>query len=198
MIVSPWNGEAHRVDLGQAIDLSLVLAGNGKANPSAWYGRPQMVLVRRRVCGRRRRGSVNWDIPQPHGHGMHRMPGPHHPRHPQRRRVLPKSAFPVPRTVATLTPAVDGDRFSTWVCLTRWPVLGARRWLSGPHPMGRQTHPGLVQHQPPYFTAAFMDKLVESGVKHGWWTCLSGQEVDGGRLEAHHAFWKVPDNPRHG
>ena len=35
-----------------------------------------------------------------------------------------------------------------------------------------------------------------------WNTCLVDlpsvdREVDGGRLEAHHAFWGLPDNPRH-
>ena len=42
-----WNGQACQADLGRAIDLSLVLAGNGKANPSAWYvDNPKMVPVR--------------------------------------------------------------------------------------------------------------------------------------------------------
>ena len=44
-----------------------------------------------------------------------------------------------------------------------------------------------------------MHKLVESGVKHLLVDLPSvDREVDGGRLEAHHAFWTVPDNPRHG
>ena len=52
---------------------------------------------------------------------------------------------------------------------------------------------------PPYFTVAFMDKLVEHGVLHVLVDLPSvDREVDGGRLEAHHAFWRVPDNPRQG
>ena len=52
---------------------------------------------------------------------------------------------------------------------------------------------------PPYFTVAFMDKLVEHGVQHVLVDLPSvDREVDGGRLEAHHAFWRVPDNPDKG
>ena len=51
----------------------------------------------------------------------------------------------------------------------------------------------------PYFTVAFMDKLVQQGVLHLLVDLPSvDREVDGGRLEAHHAFWRVPDNPRQG
>ena len=71
-----WNGEAHQADLSQAIDLSLVLAGNGKANPSAWYvDDPKMVPVRGEgfVGAVAEGGSVNFrDITfNPHGHGTH-------------------------------------------------------------------------------------------------------------------------------
>ena len=50
---------------------------------------------------------------------------------------------------------------------------------------------------PPYFTVDFMDALVRQGVEHLLVDLPSvDREVDGGRLEAHHAFWGLPDNPR--
>ena len=52
---------------------------------------------------------------------------------------------------------------------------------------------------PSAVTVAFMDKLVQQGVLHLLVDLPSvDREVDGGRLEAHHAFWRVPDNPRQG
>ena len=44
-----------------------------------------------------------------------------------------------------------------------------------------------------------MNRLVQSNVKHILVDLPSvDKEVDGGLLEAHHAFWRVPDHPRHG
>ena len=50
---------------------------------------------------------------------------------------------------------------------------------------------------PPYFSVDFMEALVRQGVEHLLVDLPSvDREVDGGRLEAHHAFWGLPDNPR--
>ena len=117
-----WNGEAHQADLGQAIDLSLVLAGNGKANSfSMVRGDPKMVPVRGEgfVGAVAEGGSVNFrDITfNPHGHGTHTECLGHITQDIHSVdacfRNLPSL---VPCTVATLTPKRSTETaFSTWV-----------------------------------------------------------------------------------
>ena len=202
-----WHGQACQADLGRAIDLSLVLAGNGKANPSAWYvDNPKMVPVRGEgfVGAVAEGGSVNFrDITfNPHGHGTHTECLGHitHDIHSVDAcfRNIPSLT---PCSLLTLTPQeTGGDRVLDEVLLDNVSVpLGeALAIRTMPNGDDKRTR-AWSNTNPPYFTAAFMNRLVQSNVKHLLVDLPSvDKEVDGGRLEAHHAFWRVPDHPRHG
>ena len=202
-----WNGEAHQADLSQAIDLSLVLAGNGKANPSAWYvDDPKMVPVRGEgfVGAVAEGGSVNFrDITfNPHGHGTHTECLGHitHDIHSVDAcfRNIPSLT---PCSLVTLTPQeIGGDRVLDEVLLDNVSVPLGEALAIRTMPNGNDKRTRAWSNtNPPYFTAAFMNRLVQSNVKHLLVDLPSvDREVDGGRLEAHHAFWRVPDHPRHG
>ena len=202
-----WNGEAHQADLSQAIDLSLVLAGNGKANPSAWYvDDPKMVPVRGEgfVGAVAEGGSVNFrDITfNPHGHSTHTECLGHitHDIHSVDAcfRNIPSL---MPCSLVTLAPQeIGGDHVLDEVLLdnVNVPLGEAVAIRTVPNGNDKRTR-AWSNTNPPYFTAAFMNRLVQSNVKHLLVDLPSvDKEVDGGRLEAHHAFWRVPDHPRHG
>ena len=201
-----WNGEAHQADLSQAIDLSLVLAGNGKANPSAWYvDEPKMVPVRGEgfVGAVAQGGSVNFrEITfNPHGHGTHTeclghiTPDIHSVD--ACFRGLPSL---MPCSLVTLTPQeVGSDQVLDMDLLDKvtgpWGEAVAIR--TTPNGDDKRTR-AWSNTNPPYITAAFMNRLVQSNVKHLLVDLPSvDKEIDGGRLEAHHAFWRVPNHPRY-
>ncbi len=203
-----WNGIAHRADLTRPVDLSTVLVGNGGPNPSAWYvDSPTMTPVRGDgfVGAVDQGGSVNFrDILfNPHGHGTHTECLGHitpvvHPVDPLFRNA--SSHFPC--LAISVTPQRREDDLVVDVDSLQalpdgpWPPALVVRTL--PNDDAKRTK-AWSNTNPPYFTVAFMDKLVEHGVLHVLVDLPSvDREVDGGRLEAHHAFWRVPDNPRQG
>ena len=202
-----WHGEVHQADLSQAIDLSLVLAGNGKANPSAWYvDDPKMVPVRGEgfVGAVAEGGSVNFrDITfNPHGHGTHTECLGHitHDIHSVDAcfRNIPSL---MPCSLVTLAPQeIGGDRVLDEVLLDNVSVPLGEAVAIRTMPNGNDKRTRAWSNtNPPYFTSAFMNRLVQSNVNHLLVDLPSvDREVDGGRLEAHHAFWRVPDHPRHG
>ena len=106
-----------------------------------------------------------------------------------------------PCSLVTLTPQeIGGDRVLDEVLLDNVSVpLGeAVAIRTMPNGDDKRTR-AWSNTNPPYFTAAFMNRLVQSNVKHLLVDLPSvDKEVDGGRLEAHYAFWRVPDHPRHG
>lgn len=202
-----WHGEARRADLSQAIDLSLVLAGNGKANPSAWYvDDPKMIPVRGDgfVGAVAEGGSVNFrDITfNPHGHGTHtECLGHITPAIHSVDACFRGISSLMPCSLMTLTPQELGDdhilheRLLDHVNAPLGEAVAIRTTPNGDEKRTR----AWSNTNPPYFTAAFMKRLVQAEVKHLLVDLPSvDKEVDGGRLEAHHAFWNLPDNPRHG
>lgn len=202
-----WNGEAHQADLSQAIDLSLVLAGNGKANPSAWYvNDPTMVPVRGEgfVGAVAEGGSVNFrDITfNPHGHGTHTECLGHITKDIHSVDACFRNLTSLmPCAVMTLTPQELGDDHVLDADLldnVSSPLGEAVAIRTTPNGEDKRTR-AWSNTNPPYFTAAFMNRLVQSEVKHLLVDLPSvDREVDGGLLKAHHAFWRVPDKPRHG
>ena len=200
-----WRGNEFEADLTNPFDLSLVLAGNGRPNPSAWYvDSPSMKPVQGDgfVGAVAEGGSVNFRNVafNPHGHGTHTECLGHITPD-----VLPvdplfrNQTAHVPCQLLTVRPeARDGDLVIDAECL---------KAIGGPLPKAlvvrtlpndeEKTTRSWSNTNPPYFTVDFMDALVRQGVKHLLVDLPSvDREVDGGRLEAHHAFWGLPDNPR--
>ena len=201
-----WNGLTLQADLTRPIDLSTVLVGNGGPNPSAWYvDAPRMtpVVGEGFVGAVDQGGAVNFRdvLFNPHGHGTHTECMGHitpvvHPVDP----LFRNQTNHLPCLATTVTPkameedlVVDADQLDA-LPNAPWPPALVVRTL--PNGEDKKTR-AWSNTNPPYFTVAFMTKLVEQGVKHLLVDLPSvDREVDGGRLEAHHAFWGLPDNPR--
>ena len=203
-----WMGKLHRAQLDEPIDLSLPLAANGEPNPSAWYVDSPVIEP---VCGEgfvgevASGGSVNFRNVtfNPHGHGTHTECLGHiteevHPVDPLFRNQ--RAHFPC--AVITVTPESRGDdlvideHVLDGLAAFEWPQALVVR--TAPNDIAKQ-HRNWSNSNPPYFTVNFMLQLVEHGVEHILVDLPSvDREVDGGRLEAHHAFWGLPNNPRPG
>ena len=203
--VFEWQGNECEADLTKPVDLSLVLAGNGKPNPSAWYvAHPSMQPVRGDgfVGAVAEGGSVNFrDVTfNPHGHGTHTECLGHitpdvHPVDP----LFRNQQAHVPCQLITVRPEErDDDLVIDADCLAaiNGPLPKALVVRTLPNEVDKATR-SWSNTNPPYFTVDFMDALVRQGVEHLLVDLPSvDREVDGGRLEAHHAFWGLPDNPR--
>ena len=194
-----WNGLALQADLTRPIDLSTVLVGNGGPNPSAWYvDSPRMtpVVGEGFVGAVDQGGAVNFRdvLFNPHGHGTHTECMGHitpvvHPVDP----LFRNQTNHLPCLATTVTPkameedlVVDADQLDA-LPNAPWPPALVVRTL--PNGEDKKTR-AWSNTNPPYFTVAFMTKLVEQGVKHLLVDLPSvDREVDGGRLEAHHTFW---------
>ena len=138
----------------------------------------------------------------PHGHGTHTECLGHitHDIHSVDAcfRNIPSL---MPCSLVTLTPQeVGGDQVLDEVLLDNVNVTLGEAVAIRTVPNGNDKRTRAWSNtNPPYFSAAFMNRLVQSNVKHLLVDLPSvDKEVDGGRLEAHHAFWRVPDHPRHG
>ena len=201
-----WGAHTYRADLSRGIDLSIPLAANGHPNPSAWYVEPaEMTPVKgdEFVGSVELGGSVNFrNITfNPHGHGTHTECLGHitpkiHAVDPLFRNK--RGHFPC--AVLTVTPeSRAGDLIIDKQALDAlegnpWPEALVVRSL--PNDVSKR-HRNWSNTNPPYFTVGFMLRLVEHGVKHILVDLPSvDREVDGGRLEAHHAFWGLPNHPR--
>jgi len=202
-----WKGVTHRARLDAPIDLSLPLAANGEPNPAAWYvDSPVIEPVRGEgfVGEVASGGSVNFRnvMFNPHGHGTHTECLGHITKviHPVDPLFRDKQAH-YPCALLTVGPeslgedlVIDAQALDTLEVLG-WPQALVVR--TAPNDIGKQ-HRNWSNSNPPYFTVAFMRRLVENGVDHILVDLPSvDREVDGGRLEAHHVFWGLPDAPRH-
>ena len=106
----------------------------------------------------------------------------------------------MPCLATTLTPKrfgddliIDAEQLDALPNATWPPALVVR---TTPNGEDKKIRP-WSNTNPPYFSVAFMKRLVKQGVKHLLVDLPSvDREVDGGRLEAHHAFWGLPDAPR--
>jgi arylformamidase len=202
-----WRGKTHRAKLDEPVDLSLPLAANGASNPSAWYVEsPIMEPVRGEgfVGEVASGGSVNFRNVtfNPHGHGTHTECLGHitekiHPVDPLFRDQ--RAHFPC--ALITVTPESQGEdlvidkQALDGLEALGWPTALVVRTL--PNDISKQ-HRNWSNSNPAYFTVEFMDHLVKHGVEHILVDLPSvDREVDGGRLEAHHAFWGLPNTPRY-
>ena len=203
-----WKGKPRRARLDKPIDLSLPLAANGQPNPAAWYvDSPVMEPVRGEgfVGEVASGGSVNFRnvMFNPHGHGTHTECLGHiteeiHPVDP----LFRDQGAHFPCAVITVTPESRGDDLVIdehaldELEVAGWPPALVVRTL--PNHISKQNR-NWSNSNPAYFTVAFMLRLVECGVNHILVDLPSvDREVDGGRLEAHHAFWGLPNGPRPG
>jgi len=201
-----WCEKVWRADLSQPIDLSLKLKANGEPNPSAWYvDGPTMIPVQGDgfVGEVRQGGSVNFRniVFNPHGHGTHTECLGHITKEIHSvDHTLRDQPTHFPCSVLSVTPELRGEDLV--VDAVALKGLGEGPWTPA---LAVRTLPNLVEKKtqawsntnPPYFTREFMEKLVAHGVEHLLVDLPSvDREVDGGKLEGHHAFWGLPEQPR--
>jgi kynurenine formamidase len=199
-----------RVDLDQGIDLSDPFTDQG-VGPLAWgVDHPRFTAVKSGdfVGSVKGGGPVNFRdlFLNPHGNGTHTECLGHitetvhsvneQPRPSFHKALLLNVAPSEQRTDES--PREKGDavihKEGIEKALDRHEGITALILRTYPYPGRRpRTYSGS---NPPYFDPEVMDLLREKGVVHLLTDLPSvDKENDGGLLPAHHAFWKVPEEP---
>lgn len=190
----------YRADMSVFHDLSIPISPEG---PLAWYLDHASIEVVRDdnwVGAVAEGGSVNFRNVafNPHGHGTH-TEGPGH--------VVPTvhsidraiKNYHVLAEVVTVDPTVlpDGDRVIYTEQLKRALVTPGTEAIVLRTSTQDHRKMNWSNTNPPYLDAETAEYLAEQGVKHLLIDLPSvDREVDGGRLEAHKAFWQIPDDIR--
>ena len=194
-------GHSFQVDLSRPIDLSIPLK-NGSDNPTAWYVpgvKMEPVVMGDWIGEVRQGGSVNFfNIAfNPHGHGTHTECVVHisQEKHSVNQCV---QQFFFTAEVKSITPQQEGeDRVITLESIQkRWIATEAIVIRTLPNSKEKLCRK-YSNSNPPYLQKEAAHFLKEQGVKHLLIDLPSvDKEVDGGVLEAHHAFWSHPENTR--
>ncbi len=199
-------------DLSKAADLSLAIAPDG---PQAWYVNPPTispVMTDRFTGSVARGGSVNFfDVAfNPHGNGTHTECLGHITAEKQSVNKL-FNEWMLPVRLVSLKPVILTTDRSEWV-KTGDHVITAEQLalVMGTDPIesliirtlpnnDNKKHINYSNTNPPYLLPEAMEMLNQFGIRHLLVDLPSvDREEDGGKLEAHHRFWNVPDNPQTG
>lgn len=191
-------------------DLSLAIAADG---PLAWYVDPPKispVMTERFTGSVAKGGAVNFFnlAFNPHGNGTHTECLGHITKEKQSVNRHFREWF-MPARVVTVKPvSLTSDR-SEWIRAGDRVITPEQLALvMGADPIEAliiRTLPNSDQKKdrnysntnPPYFLPEAMDWLNKFGIRHLLVDLPSvDREEDGGKLEAHHRFWKVPDDPQ--
>lgn len=192
----------------EGIDCSLPLEGTTD-NPRAWYvDAPEIEPVRTAewTGAVAEGGSVNFRNIRfnPHGHGTHTECLGHitetvHSVNGVIREQLVKALLVSIEPELKTQP--DGTTDSIVTAEQLEPLLSGKtvdalliRTLPN---LAAKKHRNYSATNPAYFEPAIVAQLDAAGVKHLLVDLPSvDREVDGGELAFHHAFWKVPEQPR--
>lgn len=198
-------GKEFRVDFFKPIDISMPLRASEDC-ASAWYVDPmklEPVRVGEWIGDVNQGGSVNFRTVtfNPHGNGTHTECVGHISREFF---TINKSLerFLFVAEVITVLPSqlVNGD-----FVITRGQLEASLQDAGKPEALVIRTlSNGLNKltinysnSNPPYLLKEAVEFMNELGVIHLLIDMPSiDKEVDGGKLEAHHAFWDYPGNPR--
>jgi len=204
-----FKGVTFRASGDAEVDLSIAM-GDGHGS-RAWYVdfmQLQVVRANGFLGSVAEGGAVNFRDVQfnPHGNGTHtECLGHISPEaHSVNRLIFPVlmpciivSVFPEARNGDAVITASELDQSTSehWnVDSELPPAIIIRTLPNATSKRGRN----WSNTNPPYFDRESMDWLVERRVDHLLVDLPSvDREVDGGALEAHHAFWTYPESPRH-
>ena len=192
------------VDLSKPLDLSIPLR-HGPDNPKAWHApNPNFSpVVTDNFIGSVKKGSpVNFFnvFLNPHGNGTHTETVGHiSPEQESIHQQLKESHFLA--QVVSVAPAElsNGDRVVHFqsVLPHLQPEIDALVIRTLPNDSAKQ----LTDHSgtnPTYLQPALLSALASRNIKHLLVDLPSvDREEDGGKLEAHRAFWQYPDDPRY-
>lgn len=204
MIASVQHGDlSYQIDLSKPLDISIALK-HGQGSVNAWYQPPPSIQP---VKDSDFIGSVAHGAPvnfnevtfNPHSHVTHTECLGHITEEVFSVNKKLKTYF-VWAEVVSVTPEKVGEDL---VVSTK--VLKAARRHQGASALIVRTLPNTktkrtmdYSHKnPPYLSKEAMDYIVSEGIEHLLVDLPSvDKEKDEGRLEAHKAFWGIPQNPR--
>lgn len=204
-VIVEHEGQQFRANLAKAIDISLTLK-EGMETVNCFYA-PYVEIVPVRmgtfVGSVEEGGIVNFKNVKlnPHGNGTHTECVGHIAAGDYYIKDALKKAHLVARLISVFPEKGDnGDRI-----ITKSRIMDALNGDSVTEAMIIRTLPNdnlkrrtnYSGSNPPYIAADAVDWLVEEGMNHLLIDLPSvDREEDGGKLSAHHAFWKYPENTR--
>lgn len=197
-----YKNKIYKIDLSKPLDISIPLRA-GYENVNAWYAPPvsiDPVRMDNWIGDVNQGGSVNFRnvFFNPHAHGTHTECVGHISRENISLNMCLKEFFFGAQLVSVAPAKLNGDLVITKKQLEEKILAGAEAIIIRTLPNDdskcvRQysnTNPAYIHHE----AIAF---LVEAGVNHLLIDLPSvDKEKDGGKLLAHHAFWKYPGNTR--
>lgn len=196
-------GKEYKIDFFKPLDISMPLYA-GKDCASAWYVEPmklEPVVMGNWVGDVNQGGSVNFRTVtfNPHGNGTHTECVGH----------ISKEFYTINQNlerfvfVAELVTILPFESENGDFVITRKQLENALRESHKPEAviirtLGNSTaklHANYSNTNPPYILKEAIEYLNQMGVMHLLLDMPSvDKEVDGGKLEAHHAFWNYPEN----
>lgn len=196
------------IDTERPLDISLELR-NDELNPLAWYVEPptfEPVRTEHYTGSVAEGGSVNFrDIFfNPHGHGTHTECLGHITQEVFSVNERVKDFF-FSAQVITIDPVEavnekDGKTDRVIIAEQLQQVKDGVEALvirSLPNSNTKKSK-NYSDSNPPYMDVAGANVLIEKGIKHLLIDLPSvDRESDEGKLEFHHAYWEVPENPNH-
>lgn len=203
-------GRDIRIDLRRPIDISIPLSPRG---PRAWYVEPMRIspVINAHFAGSvALNGSVNFNDVRfnPHGHGTHTECVGHISRsfasvnqalsqffyHAQLITLLPQKATKDDAITKVGDLVITAAMLKQSIGETRPEALVIRTTPNDLSKLNRN----YSDTNFPYFEREALQYLAEIGVEHLLVDLPSvDRESDGGALQAHHAFWKYPEDTRH-
>jgi len=196
------------IDVSEPLDISIELTHKPN-NPRAWYvDLPKFEPVRANgfIGSIEEGGSVNFRniMFNPHGHGTHTECFGHISREWVNVNETLKTFWFKIKLVSLEPQATYNEQYNeNDLVLTLDQFRNMN--LSGVQGLVVRTLPNGLNKKsknysatnPPYFEPELADWLVENDIKHFLVDLPSvDREVDGGKLDFHHRFWRYPKNPR--
>ena len=196
-------GKEYQVDFFKPIDISIPLTAD-KNCVSAWYVDPmklEVVVAGDWIGDVNKGGSVNFrNITfNPHGNGTHTECVGH----------ISKENYSINQTlqrfmfIAELVTILPEKQASGDFVITRKQVMNSLKEIENTEALIIRTlsnglnklHMQYSNTNPPYILKEAIEYLNEFGIEHILIDMPSiDKEIDGGKLEAHHAFWNYPEN----
>jgi arylformamidase len=197
------SGKEYKVDFFKPIDISMPLSTD-RSSTSAWYVEPmklEPVVMGDWIGDVNKGGSVNFRTItfNPHGNGTHTECVGH----------ISKEFYTINKNldrflfVAELITVLPHQLENGDYVITRKQLEDLMKETHKPEAviirtLGNNTgklHTNYSNTNPPYVLKEAIEYLNEHGIMHLLIDMPSvDREADGGKLEAHHAFWNYPDN----
>lgn len=198
-----FKGAVYLVDLSRPLDISIPLR-TGAENVNAWYCDPvriEPVVMGDWVGEVKRGGSVNFRnvFLNPHGNGTHTECVGHISREDYSLNQCLREFFFFAELISVQPEEKAGDRIITRQQLEQLcKYENAQALVIRTIPNSDQKNSLHYSNtNPPYLQHEAAEWMVQRGIKHLLIDLPSvDREKDDGKLLAHHAFWKYPNETR--